>query len=224
MNPKEPNILTCRECGKSILEPDYEFSGGLCSRCHTLSKISEQEKAKTKAGMMQREESWETLCPETYRTNDISQIDENDFRTVTTWKFGKTGLMVVGASGTGKTTSCWHLLHNLYVLQGQPFQAFSEVEFNQHLRGPSPTEFLKSLIKTQVFFLDDLGHISSSPRCLEDLFYVVEKRTSWRRPIIVTTQFREAEFADRKSKTLSAILTRLKRHCQIVHFNKNSSF
>lgn len=223
--------IPCKQCQNLTNTEHAETFYGLCGDCYTLRRKEENKgldrSGQDKSLMEERMAKWDMLCPELYRKTDPSFIDGIKFADVTKWKFGQKGLMVVGRSRAGKTTSCWHLLHKLYVLQSHSFVAISEPEFSiqrdKSSRNGSLDQFLNQCIRADVFFLDDLGHAATNSRYLEELYHIVEKRTSWKRPIIVTTQFTREELEDKGSKagsakTALAILNRISCFCYQICF------
>lgn len=188
--------------------------------------IKEQEEIKQGNSKAQRLTKWLFLCPVQYRENKIDLIDQEHLLKVFDWKFGETGMMCTGESQRGKTTSCWRLLERLYLKEGIPFTAMTEPEFSiqaqRHGRTRTFDEWIDKLCNTKILFLDDIGHSATTSKHLEDLYYVVEKRTSWKKPIISTTQFSQNEFESRAygsaSKTVTAIINRLRKSSEIVNF------
>jgi DNA replication protein DnaC len=222
--PETIELCKCRDCGADVVASTHEWNKGRCDPCHTMTK------AKGDIGdgnMSNRMEKWADLCPEQYRTGPTDFIDEAKFKAITSWNFGPTGLVAVGHSRKGKTTSFWHLLHKLFVLQGHPFVAVSEPEFailrERQNRYGALDQFLDKCVHTKIFFLDDIGHAATGSRHMEELYYIIEKRTSWRRPILATTQFSRAELQAKAmksgtAKTSQAILNRLTSFCRFVTF------
>ncbi len=110
--------------------------------------------------------------------------------------------------------------------QGIRFEAMSETEFSircsKHNRDRTLHEFLERLTRVPVLFLDDIGHSATTSKNLEELYHVIETRTSHKRPIIATTQFTASELveksADRHEKTIWAIVNRLREFCEIIPF------
>lgn len=198
----------------------------MCDRCYSFLRIKQSTKDDEKKSLDERMAIWETVCPSQYRENNVDIIDKSCFTSVTSWDLGPMGLMCTGASRMGKTTSCWHLLHKLYVLKGIQFEALSEPEFAQKCqemgRARGLDSWLKKLSSVPILFLDDIGHAATSSGYLSQLYIVVENRTKWKKPIISTTQFSSAELVDRggAKKTIEAILNRLKRASKIVVFEQ----
>lgn len=223
----EKKWLNCDKCSTPVIDVTHTFNEGLCDRCFSFKRIGEGKEIREKARMEERMANWDLLCPELYRKGDISFIDSNKFSKVMRWKFGQMGLLICGDSRKGKTTSAWHLLHNQYVLQGHSFMAISEPEFSiereKHARNYSVDTFLNKCIYSEIFFLDDIGHAASTAKHMEELYYIIEKRTSWKRPIIATTNFTLDEMEQKSgkygsAKTAKAILNRINSFCYKIDF------
>jgi DNA replication protein DnaC len=221
--------LEARICSRCQREVDrglgYEFLQGMCGPCYSWNRMKLDEEGDKKGNLQIRMERWLELCPQTYRENDTGMIDQAAFQKVTGYRLNPRGILCMGDSRMGKTTSCWRLLETLYVLHGINFKAITEVEFAQDCSGYSKKKdgLLMEMISCKILFLDDLGHATSSSSHLQDLSYVIEKRTQWKKPIIATTQFSPSELIERASamhrgKTVISILNRLKAHCEVIQF------
>lgn len=227
MNTTLERKLNCFKCGEEINEAIYNFNGGLCDRDYTWSRINEDGLDKAKTDLSFRISRFKEICPIQYQENDHTLIPEEIFNAVFNHGFSSQGLLLMGASKTGKTTSLWRLLEKLYIMKDVNFEALTEPEFSQecerHIRNRTVDAWVHRLINIPLLFLDDIGHSATSSKNLEKLYHVVEKRTSWKRPIFATTQFTESELQDRAKniggqKTVIAILNRLKISCKIVLF------
>jgi DNA replication protein DnaC len=225
--PPEPEPVKCRICEASI--PPYQlklYNEALCSAHLSIKLMRESAARDGDRSWEERRIRWKELCPEQYRDNDVKRIQLARYEAVTSWKVNPQGLLCMGASQLGKTTSCWKLLESLYINEGIKFEAVTEAEFSNRLsrsfRDSSAGAWLSRLCKVPVLFFDDIGHSASTSKHLEDLFFIVETRTAWKRPIIATTQYTPNELIDASGmggkKTILAILNRLKRSCKIVQF------
>jgi DNA replication protein DnaC len=226
-NGKIIEYRKCNQCNDDVNFERWNFYEGLCSRCHSWMKHNQSVINQDKKSMEARSNLWNELCPSQYRDNPIDVIDKDCFEKVTKWKFGNMGLLCSGQSRRGKTTSCWHLLHRLYVLEGKRFEALSEPEFAQKCqemaRSRGVDNWLNHLSNVEILFIDDIGHAATSSGYLAQLYIVVENRTKWKKPIISTTQFSSEELISRSGtsgKTTQAILNRLKASSQIVVFGE----
>lgn len=218
-NQSTSKVKACNQCHGDELEASYEFNGGICNRCASMNKL----KYTAKTRLEERQEKWILICPERYRENEVSKIDELAFNQVFNWKMSKRGIICHGHSMRGKTTSCWKLLEKLFILQGVHFLAYTEAEFSQQCSklGFKTLDWLTQLSIAPLLFIDDLGNAASSARHLEDLYFVIEKRTAWRKPVIITTQYNSEELTMRgkgAEKITIAILNRLKFSCEMVKF------
>lgn len=227
INLSGENMAHCTKCNSQVCEMNYQFNSGLCDSCFTKSKLKLYSKSIENSSMESRTKKWDDICPDLYRNCSTDFIDQSNFKIVTTWMYGSNGLMLSGSSRTGKTTSCWHLLFKLYVLQAKSFFAVSEPEFSilreKNVRSYSVDGFLNKCLNCDIFFLDDIGHAATTAKHMEELYYIIEKRTSWKKPILCTTQYSENEIEERSgrsgtSKTAMAILNRLKCFCKIINY------
>lgn len=221
-------IGVCGNCSREIEGGlGYEFIHGLCGPCYTWKRAKESADERKKESLEKRIVKWNELCPTTYRENPVDLIDEASFKKVTEYRLSTRGILCMGDSRTGKTTTCWRLLETLYVLHGIGFRAMTESEFSQETakaqRNRNLDSLLNELCSCKILFLDDIGHVQATKSHLDELYYVIEKRTAWKKPIIATTQFSANELMERArassgEKTIMAILNRLKAHCEIINF------
>lgn len=222
-------LNVCLKCGcDDVLDHPFEWNEGLCHRCHTWHKYNLLKDSKVKdQNLEERNANWLKICPSKYMENSTNMIKKESYEIVRKWRLNPKGLLCLGESQSGKTTSCWRLLGDLYIQYGVEFQAMTEPEFSQlaakYSRSRTIDEWLNRLCFTKLLFLDDIGHSATTSKHLEELYFVIENRTSWKRPIIATTQFTTSELTERAGrsggdKTVTAILNRLKASCHSVIF------
>ncbi len=147
------------------------------------------------------------------------------------------GLYLTGSFGTGKT----HLAAGIALeicKKMKPVVMLSMVELLARLRSsysPDDTNSEMSLMNvfTQVDLLviDDLGKESPSEWTLEKLYQIINARYELKKPIIVTTNYKDQELIARLAKpdgyggyrldqkTAGAIISRLHEMCSLVVMN-----
>ena len=152
------------------------------------------------------------------------------------WEFGAwattTGLLLYGASGTGKTTSAylaieasvdhWHPMG-----RGVPaVMAWRAVELGRTIselsrgNGEELRDFLDGLCRTGLLFIDDLDKARFTPRVESELFDVLECRETDGNPIVITTNLKGRELEKLFSKHVGpAIVNRLRRMCIPIDFD-----
>lgn len=222
-------LNTCTKCGRDdVSDHAFEWNKGLCHCCHTWQAYNSKKATDISHKQLQeRHLKWNSLCPSKYMENSVNLIKKDSYNIVKKWRLNPQGILCLGESQMGKTTSCWLLLKDLYIQYGVEFIAMTEPEFSQlaskHSRNRTIDEWLNRLCFTKLLFLDDIGHSATTSKHLEELYFVIENRTSWKRPIIATTQFTTSELTERAGrsggdKTVTAILNRLKASCQSVIF------
>lgn len=222
----------CEGCGESFLATfDINEATGnplwvprLCPSCAETSAQAEKrrQEEEREAAITQR---WEKLCPSEFLHADASRLPH--LSEVLAWERGKKGLLLLGKSGMGKTRCIWKLLRPLF-WDGITPVVFTEVGFSIECarveRNRSADEFIEKLVRAPILFLDDIGHAATSSKHLERLYYVVDERTKWNRPILATTQFNGEELqdksGDRHQKTVESIVRRLREFCTPIEFTK----
>lgn len=132
------------------------------------------------------------------------------------------GLYIAGETGVGKTYLASGIAKRC-VLAGKTIRFTTSSEVIMQLRGTfafnqAEDEIINPLCSCDVLFLDDLGKESPTDYVLERLFYIINRRYEYDKPIVVTSQFKRSELAKRLSKngdkeTAEAIVRRLKDMC-----------
>jgi hypothetical protein len=220
---------TCSKCSSPVHPETYEFNESLCDHCFSFKRLNEVEnKDEAKKTLELRLSKWAELCPLKYRDSDCSFMPHGLLDRVMAYKPSKRGLLCLGDSQLGKTTACWKLLEKLHIIDGIKFAALTEPEFSviasKKSRLRTIDEWLRELCNIPLFFLDDIGHSATTSKHMEELFYVIDQRVSWKRPIIATTQFTSEELIGKakgtgSEKTALAIINRLRQSCEIVVFS-----
>jgi hypothetical protein len=67
------------------------------------------------------ERQWDRLCPPLYRNTIPEQLPNPEkFEEVQKWKYGPTGLLLLGPTRCGKTRAVWTRLRRLHLLLRKP--------------------------------------------------------------------------------------------------------
>lgn len=202
-------------CGRTIYQR-------WCDRC---LELIEQEQAELKR--MARVESargrWAEVCPPEYDQTDCKKIPgQAAMKRVVGWQFGKRGLLIVGPTKKGKTRSAMVLLKRLAVDELKSVVLFLDNSFARQcaeMFGDGGSGWIKEAMKADVVLIDDLGKFKLTERVESELFGLIEHRTSWQRPIIVTMNATGQELESRMSADRGApLLRRLREFCEPVAF------
>lgn len=225
--PRLPRMIPAGVCNRCRQPYDHQLivaedNVGLCSRCHTMNRMERDQGTQNDAIL---EASFRELCPAIYQETDAKLLPAHSFAQIQAYAFNSKGLLCMGESGIGKTRCCWQLLHRLH-LDGVQIIALTETQFAQEcsrLRTGDLNQWLNRLCFVQLLFLDDIGHVAASNSHLQSLYHVVEQRTSWKRPIIATTQFSGTELKaktyNHAAKNVDAIVRRLREFSTIIDFS-----
>lgn len=166
------------------------------------------------------------ICPPLYRnTNgEFKGVNQDSLKKVQLFdpKSNK-GLMVIGDTGTGKTTSVWMLIKRLLCEDGVPVLAIRDPEFSREysmrLGNGTADEWIDKLCRVRVLFIDDLGKSATTPRYKEQLHDVIDSRINNLKPTIITTQYNRARLIDRfGDEDGRGIVRRVLEFCEIISF------
>lgn len=174
-----------------------------------------------------RESTFRRLCPPIYQQTDTARLPQDKLTTVTAWKYGPKGLLLVGPTGTGKTRCAWQLLRRL-ILSGHRVRAFDglgwAVAVSEAFGKPDETEqWLDDVCKADVLFIDDLfkGKMTEAQELAAG--GVFERRTSHLLPVIVTMNSTGRMILDRMTDQGRAdrgepLIRRMGEFCEVVKF------
>jgi hypothetical protein len=153
------------------------------------------------------------------------------------WEFGGNvrlpGLLLHGASGTGKTTSAYLALRetlDCWSSRGTPAPevlAVGAVEMGRRISdlsrsgGEELEQYLGDLSCAGLLFIDDLDKARFTPRVESELFDILEYREVEELPVVVTTNLKGRELERLFSRHIGpAIINRLRRTCIPIDFDE----
>ena len=225
--PTEYEKRACAECGTAFDAPGAYLLGrfvaynAFCAVC--LPKVREtQEKERMDLIRRRLEAQWLEVCPDEFITVDRRLLpDAAMFDRVMGWSFGARGLVAAGKSGTGKSRSCWALLHREFVA-GRSIFALSAYDLSRWpslvLNEPREADAkAKRMVTTDILYLDDPFKSRLSPTVEETLFATLDERTSRRRPTVFSFNDNFKTLVGRLTTDRGpAFLRRIRDFCEVV--------
>lgn len=224
----------CTECFAPIEAEVIMFAGRrinfevVCDACY--AKLNAENEAKERDEKQQKlVREFETLCPPLYRESDPSRIFRGYVKAIADWKFGPTGLLLIGPAGRGKTRAAWMLMRrehlagrSVYGLTATELAKFAADQWHSRAEEKRQAEeALHTCKSVGILLIDDLGKQKFTERAELELYDILESRTANMKPTIVTANSDGSQLL----KMLSAdrgepILRRLQQFSTITKYNE----
>jgi DNA replication protein DnaC len=145
------------------------------------------------------------------------------------------GLLLHGASATGKTTSAYTAIERTLdlwhpgrqnvpaVIAARATELGRTISELSRGNGEELRDFVNRLRKTKLLFIDDLDEARLTPRVESELFDLLEYRETEDLPVVVTTNVNGRELEKLFSRNIGpAIVNRLRRICIAIDFDQES--
>ena len=171
--------------------------------------------------------------PSIFRDTDVNKLHEN-IQANLDWKplGDKTGLLIHGITGVGKTRGIWHIICRFWAesalkdkqlefkfLTMRKLEGMIEKSFEERKH----SDMIDNLIKINFLVIDDLGKERLTQRMASDLFSIIDERSTNRKATIISTNFNSTtlleRFDSRDKETGVAMIRRFKDYYRIVGIN-----
>ncbi|MCK4625054.1 MAG: ATP-binding protein [Phycisphaerae bacterium] len=170
---------------------------------------------------------WDKLCPPLYQVTDVARLPQKQYAEIMEWGYDSCGLMLIGATGKGKTRCLYELLRRLFLDDGFEVIVFNCVDFGhecvRQFMSSDPdgvTDWLTRLATVDILVLDDLGKAKFTERVESELYGLIEARTANMLPILATSNFTGDAFAAKLTEDRGmAMIRRLREFCKVVIFD-----
>ena len=207
--------LVCPNCGTERERKEKERWGKNerrtleCDNCSTTRRVSK----------------FNQTCPLLYQESEAIRLPQAQLRQVMDWTFGTKGLLLIGATGKGKSRIAWKLLRRV-LCEDKPERAFLWFdcigfghEIARHYRLEDAEQWLDRVAETPLLYLDDLGKLKLTERAETELFGLIERRCANQLPMIVTTNDTGDSLAARMTENRGpALVRRLREFCHVITF------
>lgn len=171
-----------------------------------------------------------TQMPAIFRDTDVSRLHEKIQANIDWTPDGdKTGLLIHGTTGVGKTRALWEIVRRMWVRNAEKdinmpylFLTMRKIEsmIEQGFDSKKHGTMLESLIEHPLLVIDDLGKERLTSRMASDLFAIVDERSVNRKATIISTNFNGTtlleRFENKDKETGVALIRRLKDYYTIV--------
>lgn len=199
----------CKECGVDIYDftqeciaPDFDLwypYFPVCNPC--LAKLEDGENEVIVDVGKELESEFASICPPEMMETDASRLNQRALQKALAEKLNRKGILFHGATGTGKTRIMWLLVRELIVARGLSVRVFNSGELKEQMieayrQKFSQQDMMSKLLACDVLCIDDLGKEKMTDAWKEMLFSVIDKRTIYHKPMIITTNYVGKSFSE----------------------------
>lgn len=174
---------------------------------------------------------WNKICPEAFREPFLMSklppaVKRGGVQQVLEWEYGWRGLFIIGPTGHGKTRAVFQMLRRMKeqgrtigVLDGIQFASACTAAFGNDV---SLDRWLREMVSYDILFIDDLAK-RFTPATQQGLFAVLDRRTSRRKPVIITINIsgdalEQMIAEDQRANLAGPIRRRLRDYCEVAVF------
>jgi len=196
-------------------------------RYHRCRDHLDQERV-TAEGLM--DSTVPPAMPALFRDTEVSRLHLSIQKAVE-WKpeGDKSGLLLHGTTGIGKTRAIWEIIRRQWVEQAKrdrqlayQFLTMRKIEgmIEKGFDDRQHAKMLDGLIELPFLIIDDFGKERLTQRMASDLFAVIDERSTAQRPTIISTNYNGTtlleRFDSRDVETGKALIRRLKDYYQMA--------
>lgn len=201
-------------------------------KCDDARDLDERDRKARESGFIdhasmlaaRKLEAFNAICPPLYQNSELSYFDRSKLDRIMAWQYGSKGLILHGESGKGKTRLAWLLLRKIVLEHRKTVECYDGIKLaektQEAYKESQPDRLLNSLGTKDILFLDDLGKIKITQRVGEMLFGMVERRSQYMKPVIITTNFTGESLLKRFEDPETGIpfLRRVREFCESISF------
>jgi DNA replication protein DnaC len=207
-----------------------------CPRC--LAEYQDSQRrgtaaAEEKIAKARHEARWAELCPVEFKTVEEGgetdpnrlRLEQPRFADALSWRFGKTGLLLIGPSGSCKTRVAWRIVRREFEA-GRRVMAMKAHGFgiecvDRRTSRGGFTDWYRQLVRVPLLFIDDLGKGRFTDDVESHFFGLIDERTENGRPLIITSNSTGNALKERMSADRGEpIIRRLRDYCQTIVFER----
>ena len=226
---------TCQTCKtpfsmREVFALDQWIGCGLCPACEDAAQaaIGARYLADAQAARLRRWQAMDMPFQDADSATDRALLPALQAKRVLDWPHSRTGLVIAGETGMGKSRTIVEMLRDRWVIDGIECSFIRFTQWRQQLDkshrhgGEGVDRFVRPFIRVPILCIDDLGHGKFTENNLACFFELLDARTCKGLPTHFTTQHSKetlkAAFDSVNPKTSEAIIRRLSEFNRLVTF------
>lgn len=225
----EPETITCKECGKPFELPFPTKLASLVTKCPECCdrQIAAQTKASVAACGIRsgdRQADWKRFCPPAFLETAAHRLPSpSKLQEVLKWQYGRSGLLLHGETGRGKSRCAWELIKREFMAgrRIETLNCFSGIKYGSLFaeNAKVPYEWVSDVSKADLVFLDDVWKSKLTDSFEQAVFAIINNRVENLLPIIATTNDTGETLANRMGEDRAApMVRRLRENCKSIEF------
>lgn len=223
------NFKVCLDCGKQFEVPPFKIAAKFITACPECSeRLIEADRVRMIAdagkNVGNRIDRWKHICPPLYAQTEVHKLPHpSKHERVMRWTFGPKGLILIGATRTGKSRCAWSLLKREF-LAGKSISVIhsgSGLEFSEtYATGPdAASRWVHRHQCSDILLLDDAVKVKLTEAYEGALFTIINHRIEHLLPLICTLNDTGETLGERMSLDRGpALVERLREFCDTISF------
>lgn len=215
---------------REVFALDQWIGCGLCPECEQAEAdaIRARKEAEARAFRLNRWAQQDFPFQTADCRTDRALLPAAQVKVVLEWPYSRTGLVIAGETGLGKSRTLVEMLRDRWVNDDIQcafirFTAWRQQLDKAHRHGGEGVDrFVRPFVKVPILAMDDLGHGKFTENNLACFFELLDARTAKGLPTHFTTQLSKeslkAAFDAVNPKTGEAIIRRLSEFQRLVTF------
>lgn len=216
----------CYRCGLPVhlpkrLPPGYipQIADIVCRQC-----VEEEQEARHAKTLSFFSDSLQGIVPPSFLQTEASKLPKPEMlEKALQWRFGPIGLLLYGPTRSGKSRIAWEVAKR-EIRNRRKIRAVDSFDLMRYPalfmeNGGAATRFAEELESADITLLDDVFKAKTTERVEELLFAIIDRRSCWQRPCIITLNDTGESLGQRFSQDRGpALIHRLREFCQPVGF------
>lgn len=220
--PQDSESKTCVACGREF-EPYSPLGGVYDTRCEDCNRKRHDILQIVPSRNLTAQ--WQAVCPGIYQETDFSKIPcQYAFAEALKWEYGPAGLILHGASRTGKSRTAWEVVKRQF-MAGKSIRVmgcFTGLEYAAKFNEGADAVLKWAMARAEcdLLLMDDAFKGKLTDSFEGAVFSIIDRRCEMQLPVIVCSNDTGPTLQSRMSPDRGApLVSRLREFCRPIEFS-----